>query len=265
MKRKKKKSNEKKITCVKTSLKSVISNYNYIREINEIVKRSTIIISDMYNFIKLYCIKKYEENKTLPIVNKDFLRMVLNTITNGNNRGRQIKKNSNLFLKKDMNKFYNKEFIKTNHKKQNRENLAQIFAYLFTDIKTNLENNIKEHFDDYLRNFIILNKRILNKSYNEKKTNNLINEILYEKDNKIFSQKNNDICENEKLFPIYIKTKLGFYLPDRDNKTTLIRDLNKKPQKYLRTMVSIIRDIENTYIYTYKYTNRYKDFIRYSL
>jgi hypothetical protein len=64
--------------CYKIKLKTIMNKNEdrekYLNQINEIVINFNQLISDTYNFIKLYYLSQYESCSPLPTINKKFIK-----------------------------------------------------------------------------------------------------------------------------------------------------------------------------------------------
>ena len=138
---------------IKTSLKSIIKNYNEIQpEINKLVIKCNDIVIQTYQFIRLYLLYKYHNNQSLPIINEKFILYSIKTQGIRDNRGKKAK---DTYLLDELEDFYNKEFQPLIQKeKYNLKNLSFLLPYLAIQINTCLETNIKEHYLQHLLRFI---------------------------------------------------------------------------------------------------------------
>lgn len=94
---------------IKTSLKSILKNYNEIQpEINKLVIKCNDIVIQTYQFIKLYLLYKYHNNQSLPIINEKFILYCIKTQGIRDNRGKKAKDTD---LLDELEDFYNKEFL----------------------------------------------------------------------------------------------------------------------------------------------------------
>ena len=74
--------NEQVYRTIKCPLKTVLKNYDIIHPIiNNLVKDINDLIILGYQFIRLYLLDKFNNNKELPIINKLFILDVLKTIS----------------------------------------------------------------------------------------------------------------------------------------------------------------------------------------
>ena len=80
------------ITCIKTSLKAITDNKYSRYIINDTVFTCHKIIIIAYQFIELYMIYCYDNKMTLPIVDQNFVLLIVKIITfNENKSGPKFK------------------------------------------------------------------------------------------------------------------------------------------------------------------------------
>lgn len=161
---------------IKTSLKSILKNYNEIQpEINKLVIKCNDIVIQTYQFIRLYLLYKYHNNQSLPIINEKFILYCIKTQGIRDNRGKKAKDTD---LLDELEDFYNKEFQPLIQKeKYNLKNLSFLLPYLAIQINTCLETNIKEHYLQHLLRFINITTKDLtdDKSIKFKLKNAILN------------------------------------------------------------------------------------------
>ena len=101
---------------IKCPLKCVLKKYDILHPIieNAVMDINEIVILS-YQFIRMYLLNKFNNNKELPIINKQFVLDVIKTISFPNTkRGQKTKQENikNASGKFDMKQFYNEEFSK---------------------------------------------------------------------------------------------------------------------------------------------------------
>lgn len=150
--------NDSSYKIKKTSLVGILNNQqtehilivlqNAIFRINFIVFRTLL-------FLKSYILYLFHNNKELPIVDHNFIKLIISVISETNSRGRKIKvekqnQREHLVL------FYNEEFRYTTYgyTKIRRDYLGQILEYEIKNIITAIHTNIKEHYIQHLDRFI---------------------------------------------------------------------------------------------------------------
>ena len=139
---------------VKTSLKSILRDFNtYQPLINEIVLRCNAIVTEAYQFIRLYCLDKYRRNEPMPSLDEKFILYCIKATGTRDNRGRKAE---NEGLQAELEQFYQKEFqpLLARAEKHDLRNYTYLLPYLATQMHTGLHNNLKEHFITRLLRFI---------------------------------------------------------------------------------------------------------------
>jgi hypothetical protein len=69
------------IKTTKDNIKNVIRDNNILSTINDIVIRTNKIVIHSYQFLKLYLIDLYKNNKSFPIIDKEFICDIFKVIT----------------------------------------------------------------------------------------------------------------------------------------------------------------------------------------
>lgn len=162
-KRKKKKSDTLKklfssksksnVICVKTSLKSILKDYNTnFKKINNLVLEGNEIVIRTYQFMRLFFLHKYHKNEDIPDIDKDTVLYFVRALGIRDPRGKQSK---NKEFENELNDFYEREFKDLiNKPKYDLRNKTYFTPYLATQIQTGFNNNIKEHFITRFRHFM---------------------------------------------------------------------------------------------------------------
>lgn len=139
---------------VKTSLKSILRDYEtYQPLLNDIVIRCNSIVTETYQFIRLYYLDKFRRNEPMPSLDEKFILYCIKATGTRDNRG---KKAENEELQKELEGFYSKEFqpLLMHSEKHDLRNFTYLLPYLATQMHTGLHNNLKEHFVTRLLRFI---------------------------------------------------------------------------------------------------------------
>ena len=145
--------NSLNIFVIKTSLKSILKNYdeNYIF-INDLVKETNECIIQTYQFIRLYFLYCFYNNIEFIDINTENVLYFMRALGTRDNRG---KKSENIDLQNKLNDFYNNEFYPLiNKPKFNFLHKTQFNSYIAEHIATSFNNNIKEHFITRFRRFL---------------------------------------------------------------------------------------------------------------
>jgi hypothetical protein len=204
---------------VKTSLKSILLNYNDIQpEINKLVIKCNDIVVQTYQFIRLYFLKQYHDNKDLPIINEKFFLYALKTQGTRDTRGKKAKDDT---LIKELETFYETEFKSlVDNDKFDLKNLSFLLQYIAIQMTTNYQTNIKEHYGQHLMRFI-------NKTTSEDKI--IRNNI---KKGVIDNDKNNIPKEFHEWYDKHIK-----YIIPQDITKSLMYDLKANPDKFIKCLL----------------------------
>jgi hypothetical protein len=141
------------IFVVKTTLKSIIKDYNKnFIFINNIVKDVNECVIRTYQFIRLYFIYCYHNNIDFINIDRENVLYFMRALAIRDNRGI---KPSNTDLQDKLNTFYETEFYPLiNKPKLNFTHKSQLNAYVAEYITTSFNNNIKEHFITRFRHFL---------------------------------------------------------------------------------------------------------------
>ena len=142
----------------KIPLKTILHNHKVIQpHINDLVFMMNDLVIHTYQFIRLYILYCYTNNKNLPTINKTFILYCIKSLGIRDNRG---KKGIDTELLEVLELFYINEYQPLlQHEKTNLKNTSNLLPYLASQIYTSLHNNFQEHFiQHFLRFTIILRK-----------------------------------------------------------------------------------------------------------
>ena len=140
-------------TTIKTTLKSVLHNHNDVQPIitNLVFEMNDLMIHS-YQFIRLYVLYCYTNNKELPEINERFILYCIKVLGEKTNTGR--KENDTTMLE-TLQEFYKNEYKPLlNHEKTPLKNKSNMLPYLATQLHTSLSNNIQERFIQHFLRFI---------------------------------------------------------------------------------------------------------------
>jgi hypothetical protein len=206
---------------IKTSLKSILKDYdnNFIL-INNLVKESNDIVITLYQFIRLFILKKYHSNEEIPELTEELIGYFIRAIGFKAKGGTKLK---NIEFQNELDILYLSEFkILINREKFNLVNKKYLLAYLTIQIHTSFYNNLKEHFITRFRNFINQTFPIPINNKKDKQISNHIKKCL-------LLDKIGEVPENLKGYFKWIKK---IFLPD-----TYIKnygyDVKVAPHKYM--------------------------------
>ena len=137
---------------IKTSLKSIIKNPEIHQKINDLVLRINPIVIDTYQFIRLYCLHLYHQQRPIPDLDSTFISYCMLAMGERDARGRQPLQTG---VMKELNHFYETEFQPIfNHTKFDLKLLTYPLSYIQQTMETCLTVNVKEHFSKRLLRFI---------------------------------------------------------------------------------------------------------------
>ena len=137
---------------IKTSLKSIIKNPIIHQKINDLVLRINPIVINTYQFIRLYCLHLYQQQRDIPDLDEEFISYCMITMGTRDNRG---KKPVHTDLLIELNQFYEDEFQPIfNHTKFDLKLITYPLKYIQQTMETCLSVNLKEHFVKRLLRFI---------------------------------------------------------------------------------------------------------------
>ena len=127
-----------KYKCIKLPLSHILKNQQHKAIINDAAFK---IVIKAYQLIRLWLLTKFDNNETLPKVNRNTFSVAFRCL-----KLKSQGKKSDLF----------KEFESIHHfQKEDASQLTQILEqYSSIEMLTAFENNIKLHFFDYLRRYV---------------------------------------------------------------------------------------------------------------
>ena len=215
----------------KIPLKTILLNSDIMQPlINNLVFEMNDLVIHAYQFIRLYVLNCYANNKPLPELDDTFILYCIKTLGLRDNRG---KKGKDAELLECLINFYQEEYQPLlNHVKTNLKNTTFLLPYLATQIHTSLSNNIQEHFIQHFLRFI------------NKTTNHITEEkaILFQ-----FKKNLMELTETDEIFNEWKLTHLSNILPT-EVKKTIYYDVKLKPFDYLKGMLymnSVLEKQEN--------------------
>ena len=204
----------------KIPLKTILLNHDTIQPvINNLVFEMNDLVIHTYQFIRLYILNCYTNNKTLPTIDETFILYCIKTLGLRDNRG---KKGKDIELLETLEKFYQEEYQPLlNHKKTNLKNTTFLLPYLATQIHTSLHNNFQEHFIQHFLRFI----------------NKTTNEITEDKTTLFqFKKQLLELNETDEIFSNWKTTHLHNILPN-EIKKSIHYDIKVRPFEYLKGML----------------------------
>jgi len=236
---------------VKTSLKNIINNeddngLNNFIKINKWVEDCNEIVIIVYQFIRLYILKCFHENREIPELTEELLGYFV--------RACGLKAEGRVFTLKysdfqeELDELYLTEFQPClNKPKLDLINKKYTYQYLITQIHTSYYNNIKEHFITRFRRFVNLTSPIpLKDPYKDKKgeikyKNNKENiRLIGNIKNKILLNKFDEIPTEFLDYSKWIRTE---FLPELDSENYAY-DVKVFPHKYMKYTIKMNNHLE---------------------
>lgn len=215
---------------IKTSLKSILKDYeNNFPKINDLVLECNEIVIRTYQFIRLYILHCYYNNKDIPKFDKDTILYFIRACGIRDKRG---KKSKNKIFEDELTNFYDKEFQSciNNKQKFNLKNKTYLTPYLAQQIQTSFNNNLKEHFITRIRRFMNIMKP--DDKLDKKDFNKIKNLILLDKIDNI-----------PKQYQKWSEKIKDSYLP-KEYENCYGYDVKVKPEKYLFYTIKMNEEIE---------------------
>ncbi|AYV79948.1 MAG: hypothetical protein Gaeavirus3_2 [Gaeavirus sp.] len=136
----------------KDNIINVIINKAHLITINEFVARVNKIVINAYQYIKLYLIHLFDNNKTFPKLDEAFIGDVFRILSS-----KQLSVKTSLKLK-DLISFYDDYFAPLIDKNdiQSYKYMRYTLQYEAIDMKKNIYVNIQEHFIEHLNYYIYI-------------------------------------------------------------------------------------------------------------
>ncbi len=248
---------ESKFRTVKSRLKNICSNKSYRDVIQDAVNRSHIIAINCMQFIKLYVLYQYKQNNAdndpdiaekyrgIPVIDSEFIMVVIGVITEKSGTGRPNKNNTKLIER--LNSFYNGNFavISPHIQKIKTSYLRQSLTYFSQLLEVNYTNNIVMHYVNHIKKYVRQcvtrkYKRENGKAYDyvitdSDRTN--INPHVWKVYNDIIN--NEDTLKSDQKYHTWIKQIKSLLIPERENDVSIWEHLSDNPFKYLKHMITL--------------------------
>ena len=246
------------IKTTKDNIKNVIRDNNILSTINDIVIRTNKIVIHSYQFLKLYLIDLYKNNKSFPIIDKEFICDIFKVITirKCNTGGYTEEKMPE--QQKTLQEFYNKYYkeITINDDILYYDKMSYILAYEAIDMETNINVNIQEHFLQHLYKFINLSLNV--KQQRDKITEENKDKTIRKERHKEFTKEINlvkkdltsfsELQSNQKYHQfIKEQRKIIYGNKTKFDENNIMYDLKSNTQDYLKSMFYIATELEKIY------------------
>jgi hypothetical protein len=270
---KEKEDNIIKFDYMKTNKDNIINIINYpahINIINDIVVKVNKIVIHTYQFLKLYLIHFYNNNKVFPQINITFIEYIFIVLTKRKcNSGGYTEKTMPTQLK-ELTNFYN-EYYKPLIISDDiiyYDKLNYVLDYEAIDIEKNINVNISEHFIQHLYKYINITLEVkekrdqITKDYKDLKVRKEKHIELTQEINKV---KKDLTCFNElesdKKYHKWIleQRKLIYGNKTKFEENNITYDLKSHPQDYLKSMFYICGELEKIYNQIKKHNENIKE------
>jgi len=239
----------------KDNLLNIIKDHRILPIINDLVLRTNKIVIHSYQFLKLYLLHLYKNNKKFPLLDKEFICDIFKVITIRKCGSGGYKEDKMPEQLKELSKFY-KEHYQSLMVKDDiiyYDKLSYILAYESIDMITNINNNIQEHFIDHLNKYVNINFDIKSKRDKITKDNKdkLIRKELHKKLTEEFRKIKNDLISfneltsDEKYHNWIIEERKKLYSnKNKFDKDLIYYDLKSNTQDYLQSMFYLAIKLE---------------------
>ena len=239
----------------KDNLNNILLDKSILPIINDLVSRTNKIVIHTYQYLKMYCLHLYHNNRPLPLIDKEFICDIFKVVTQRKcNSGGYTENNMPTQLK-NLKQFYDLQYkltINTNEILY-YDGLSYILAYEAIDMITNINNNIQMHFIDHLNKYVNIvydvkgKAREITKQTADKETRKELHKQLYNEFKKV---KNdlitfNDFTCDEKYHD-WINEQHSTLFPNKTSfdKDSIHYDIKSKTQDYLISMFYLSNEIE---------------------
>jgi len=233
-------------TTIKVPLKKVLKHYNFIKpKFDNAIHRVNQFASRTYEFLDMYILWKFNNSKSLPIINKSLILRIFNLIGIRSTSGRKSK-----IIEDDLQQFYDAHFLPIYPLKIDKINLTYPLDLLSKEIIKCLETNIRTHFIDYCNKYInAYHKYPQQKIIKESKKNRISKKADYYALNKRIRAIKSDFIhwETSRSDPVYhqwLKNQYKEIFSFTEITNNLAYDVKLDPQKYLLPSLIINKRIE---------------------
>ena len=134
---------------VKTPLNKILKNSSMKNLINDAIVRTNQITCLTYEFIKLYVLDCFNNNKELPMINEKFILDCQNVLCDKSKKGRKSKTESDY-----LSEFYDSHFKDLVDFRVSKSNLTQILKDESKRMKTCYENSVQTNYFNFLFRYI---------------------------------------------------------------------------------------------------------------
>ena len=155
-----------KYKCIKLRINNILDDsksYNkkdVFNVLNDAISRTNRITIKSYMLLRLWILKKYENNIEIPLITKDIIKIAFKSVIDNTNRKKPS--GNNLILLKELKELFKNEIT---DKFENGTKLSTILNYYAITMMTSIENNIKNNFINYINRYV--NSYFITKFENE--------------------------------------------------------------------------------------------------
>lgn len=235
---------------IKCPLISILKKYDIIHPIIEkTVNDINQFVIFGYQFIRLYLLDRFTNNKDFPTINKQFILDVLKTIgTCETTRGKQKTDIKNKDEKELIKQFYDDVFSKLINIKLSYTGKTFILEQTAKEMITCLETNISTHFIKHLNKYINCQfkqpKTVIIKQEKDKEKRKELYKLLNEDIRNLKSDIiNNKIKDSKEEYHDWINNNKKFLYPEKITKNVAY-DVKVHTEKYIKHSFYINSKIE---------------------
>ncbi len=242
---------KKTFMTIKSSLNSIIKNKLITNKINEAIFNVNKIVIHAYQFLKLYCLKMFNEVGSLPKIDTKLVNTIMKVLCKEDSRGRKPNKET-VILKEKLKCFYDNHYSKLLDDDLNLyyTNLNTVLDYEAIGMVTNIENHIKNNFYQFFNRYInvLVNKRRKEEKIKEMNISKEQKKELLKKYRSSLRKFKTDVLDNtDKSSLKYIKIKKKIqkkYFDFVDLNRTIISQVNENPIDFLLPLIKMSIFIE---------------------
>lgn len=239
----------------KCPLKNIIKSKQLQMFINETTINVNKIVIQTYQFLKMYIIDKYGNNKNIPKIDKDFIMSIMKTITlRQDTRGKPPAEETQILLN-ELKIFYDNEYKKCiiGDDIISSTKLNYILAYEAIDIVKNIETHISEHFIDFVNKFVNISFDLKDQIHkinnmklndNEKKNERKKLYTMFKLVKNDLLKINNDYESDKKFHKWINEHRQHIITKNVFAKDSIYYDVASMPQDYLKSLIYIGKELE---------------------
>ena len=234
-----------KYKCIKLRINNILDDsksYNkkdVFNVLNDAISRTNRITIKSYMLLRLWILKKYENNIEIPLITKDIIKIAFKSVIDNTNKQGKRPSGDNLILLKELKDLFKNEIT---DKFENGTKLSTILNYYAITMMTSIENNIKNNFINYINRYV--NSYFITKFENEIKNKEFKKQLF--RDLKVLKK---DIYENtnncDDKYNLWLNTNRNKIVPIYNTTDNNIYKLLKNtPQKCLKYMIYMNKELE---------------------